>query len=192
MRCFIEIDVPEGIKVQLYEKAQQIKAACQNIDCSINITKKENIHMTLLFLGEVAQKRIDSLIRTLSEVSKNFAAFECSILKAALVPEKEPRMIWVLINDNSFMKKLHHSVKNALAMRDEKRDFAAHITIARLKMKSKGPRSKDALKIKDALSAASIEPVSFKVIEIKLMRSTLKKEGAEYELIKAIPLREYA
>ena len=157
MRCFIEIDVPEGIKGQLYEKAQQIKAACESIDCSMNITKTENIHVTLLFLGEVGEKKIDSLIRTLSEVSKNFASFECSISKAALVPEKEPHMIWVLINDNPFLKRLHFYVKNALAMRDKERDFAAHITITRLKMKSKGLKSKDALRIKDALSAASIE-----------------------------------
>lgn len=54
MRCFIEIDVPDNIKEYIFERITQIKNA--SIGYDFRVVKKENLHVTLAFLGEIDEK----------------------------------------------------------------------------------------------------------------------------------------
>ncbi len=188
MRCFIEIDIPESIKEYLFEKAEIIKRGIADTGYDMRIAKKENIHATLAFLGDVGEKDIEGIIKAASNVSKEFEAFECSISKIEEVPKKYPRMIWVSLNENKAILELYNKLKRALMLKDENRSFEAHITLARLKARKFEKKQPE--KIRDAISQIGTEPLKFDARELKIMQSILKKEGPEYLLIRSIPLNE--
>lgn len=187
MRCFIEIDVPENTKAYLFEKIHALKSVNNCAPYSMNITKKENIHVTLAFLGELDEKGVEKTIETISAIARKFKPFECRLAKIVAFPEKHPRMIWALLDTLPELNRLHDELNRALT--DEKiiekseghNEFKAHVTLVRLK----AARTE---KIKWFADEIYVEPLAFAVREIKLMESLLKKCGAKYMAIKSISL----
>ncbi len=182
MRCFIEIDVPESIKAYLIEKITHIKNTSKGYD--FRITKKENIHVTLAFLGEVNENALEDVIKNTSEIARKFDCIECSLSKIEAVPAKFPRMIWISLNNNQELSKLYEGLKKALMFENEHGRFKAHITIARIKPHGNANNTNTVLNI----GKNDINHLKFRVSELKLMKSTLKSEGPEYDVIKSIPL----
>lgn len=187
MRCFIGIDVPENIKTYLFEKIQALKCMNNHALYGMSITKKENIHVTLAFLGELDEKGAEKAIKTAFGIAKKIKPFECRLLNIMAVPKKHPRMIWALLDTNPELHMLYEALNRALtnekimAKGEEHNEFKAHITLARLK-------AAGTEKIKGFAGEIKIDPRAFMVHEIKIMQSMLKKEGPEYVAIKSISL----
>jgi len=179
MRCFIEIDLPDTVKSYVIEKVMQIKSASTGYD--FRIVKKENLHVTLAFLGEIDEKTLEEIIKKTSAVAGKFCGFECSLSKIEAFPAKSPRMIWITLNENIAFSNLYEELKKALTLENEHAGFKAHITAARLKPDSK---AKKAIIIRKT----ETEPLKFQVRELKIMKSTLKSDGPEYAVMKSIHL----
>lgn len=184
MRCFIEIDTPESIKRYLLETITGLKKACENAGYDFNIVKKENIHVTLAFLGETGERDIGRIVKKASEIAEKYEGFECRISKIEAVPARFPRMIWASLDRIDALRNMYAELRQALKLEDEGREFAPHITLARLKSRGAvNPR-----RITAAVRAINTAEMKFQVRELKIMQSILKKEGPEYVLIKSIPL----
>lgn len=181
MRCFIEIDLPESIKAYIEEKITPIKN--RSSEHIFKPTKKENLHVTLAFLGEIDEKELEKVIKNVSKTAKKFNFFECSISKIEAIPEKFPRMIWVLLNECKELSELYNELKKALMLRDEHGGFKAHITAARI-------RPDKTVKTTTTINKneGELENLKFVVREIKIMQSILKNEGPEYKTIKSVTL----
>lgn len=219
MRCFMEIDIPEGIKAALLDAVKRIRKENPESSRLIGITKGENLHITILFLGEISEAQIGGIIKTASDVAKKFAEFVCTISKIEAVPKKYPRMIWASLDENKALSGLYNELSRAILPKSKKEnDFAAHITLIRIKndagietrqkiaksienvMKipkhicgfSSIPKSRSVPSMELQHLKVNITPMKIPVRELKLMQSVLKKEGSEYTLIKAIKLRELA
>lgn len=181
MRCFIEIELPESIKTYIEEKITHIK---NRISGHIfRPVKKQNLHVTLVFLGETDEKELEEAIRKVSEIAKKFDAFECSLSKIEAFPEKVPRMIWVSLNECKKLSELCNELKKALMLKDEHGGFRAHITAARIR-----PDKTVKTAITIDKNEGELENLKFIVREIKIMQSILKNEGPEYKTIKSITL----
>lgn len=176
MRCFITLDLPanfveEAVNVQnTLVKANLFKG---------KITEKENIHLTLKFLGEV--DNIDEIISRLDQISLN--SFDIKLGKVGVFSKEFVRIIWIaLLGANELQSKIDE-VLSDMFKKEER--FMGHITIARPKIII----DKDALF--DTISKIKIESGKMNAPSFSLMKSTLTPKGPVYEVIKKYPLNLY-
>jgi len=59
MRSFIAIEIPDSIKTELAKLQNELR----RVQADVSWTKPGNIHLTLRFLGEVEEDRMEALKR---------------------------------------------------------------------------------------------------------------------------------
>jgi 2'-5' RNA ligase len=100
---------------------------------------------------------------------------------------RRPRVIWVGIrNGVESLTRLHQGIEPQLGQYGfprDKRRFSPHLTIGRVK----SPRGLQP--ILDRLSTVSYQSEEIPVTAVKVMRSQLKRTGAEYSALKVIDLK---
>lgn len=158
MRLFIALNFKDEIKKYLSDIANRLK------DHSVkgNFTRRENFHLTLVFIGETtkvneiktAMDHID--VRSFYLTLKGFGTFR----------RKGSEIYWMGIEKNETLNRIHHQLTRAL--RDagftiEDRDFNAHLTLGREVV------MREDFDLKNF--AERIEPMSMKINKISLMKS---------------------
>lgn len=96
---------------------------------------REELHLTLHFLGEVDARKLDMVRAALATVKVN--AFPIALKGIGkFPPEGQAQVLWVGVEANAALMALHHSIGAALAdaigFRVEKRPYSPHVTLARL------------------------------------------------------------
>ncbi len=120
MRTFIAIDIPESIKKEIIKIQKQLpKFAGKK-------TEAESLHLTLKFLGEVDEKKIEKIRKMLREIKLN--SFEIQIQKIGMFSD---RIVWLGIkNCNELQKIIDNQLSRLFEMENR---FMGHLTIARIK-----------------------------------------------------------
>ncbi|HLD89061.1 MAG TPA: RNA 2',3'-cyclic phosphodiesterase [Candidatus Nanoarchaeia archaeon] len=173
MRLFIAVEIPEEHKGYLRELQKKIK--CDEA----MMTFVRDFHLTLKFLGEVDEKKIDE-IKGLIDCAdfKRFEAFVDD--KIGFFPsEKNPRVIWLNIEPEEKFAELKEIIDNKLEKLFVKdKNFKAHITLARIKF----VKEKELFQKKiDEIKKNMLEKKHFAVDSFKLKRSVISRKGPEYE-----------
>jgi 2'-5' RNA ligase len=165
-RLFVAIDLPEGIKKQLVAMECGMQGA--------RWVAKEQLHLTLSFIGDVDDLTLQYIRTALKEVvSPAFPLNLCGI--GHFPPGKYPRVLWVGLTACKELLDLQHLVESALrkvGIPPEERRFSPHITIARLKETP----AKRVLALEE--EHKSFASPSFTVSEFHLYSSTLSRNGA--------------
>lgn len=123
MRCFIAIPFPDAVKASLLDCMQQLQRQTQ----SANLTRPENLHLTLAFLGET--DRIAPI-----QAAMRAAAPDRPFSMALAGSGCFQALWWVGLQRNPILIKLAERLQNELRARGfslERRPFRPHITIAR-------------------------------------------------------------
>jgi 2'-5' RNA ligase len=185
-RIFIAINLTEEIRKEL-EKFQ-----FKFSELPARWVKKENLHITLAFLGYVKDEDLPRIIEIAKNVATRHAPFLIKIVKVTYGPPKvsPPRMVWAIGEKNENLWKLQEDLKNALMEmkipqleEEEGRGFIPHITLARIrKWEFKQMEPEERPEIDEDLN------FSFDVKSIEIMESHLKRGGAEYTVLESIPL----
>lgn len=101
------------------------------------IVSKENLHLTLLFLGVVEEKCIKDIIIQAEQVFKNYHPIFLESKGITCVPQKSPRMIWLEFKKNPIFINLVQDLANTLSQfahsKLQKRQVIPHVTLVRLK-----------------------------------------------------------
>ncbi|MBU5678950.1 MAG: RNA 2',3'-cyclic phosphodiesterase [Candidatus Aenigmatarchaeota archaeon] len=164
MRCFVAIDIPN----ELVEKIEKIQKEIE----SNNIKLAKDFHITLKFLGELEENKINEIVSDLEKIKEN--RFEIEIKNLGAFPnEKYIRVLWLGCNSSKLIE-LARKVRNCLKDFGNKEKFTPHITIARIKGKLQNNIYNFISKYKN------VEVGKFEVREFKLKRSTLTPAGAIY------------
>jgi len=90
-RIFIAINLPKEVKKRLTYIQDKYP------ELPIKWTKKENLHITLVFIGEVTDENLMEVCNKISEaVSKN-KTFSIDLNKVLYGPSKKlpPKMVWI-------------------------------------------------------------------------------------------------
>ncbi len=169
MRLFVSIDIPGSIQNKLAEIVP--KAPC------LRKTKKEQLHITLLFLGECSDVETESIINKLRGIS--FSPFELIVHKTGAFPnQNEPRVIWAGVKKQPKLNLLQKTILNELSECKEQEgnhNFTPHITLARV-----GKRFNQHL---SSQIFREFEPMSFLVDSFSLKKSELHPEGSQHKII---------
>jgi len=176
MRTFIAIEISETIRNALV----QIEAHLKYSGADVKWVEKDNIHLTLKFLGEVSEEKVDKIKASLDNVAKGTKPFEMTVKEIGAFPKIEyPRVIWIgLDKGRDESKILAEKIDEALSkigFQKETRPFASHLTIGRVR----SPKNKAALKEKiTSCELVCVSPCS--VPSVILFRSTLTPKGSIY------------
>lgn len=128
-RLFVAVDLPDGLKKDIYAFARQIEQS------GIKLVEEENLHITIRFIGEVPDEIVPEIVSRLEKIK--FQEFECKIKGVGVFPSPSYiKVVWVGLESEQLVK-LVHSVLAALKGigKEEKREFSAHLTIARVNKK---------------------------------------------------------
>ncbi|ABV34595.1 MULTISPECIES: RNA 2',3'-cyclic phosphodiesterase [Pseudothermotoga] len=132
MRTFIAVDVNENVR----GVSQQIVEKLMKRGFKANWVSKENIHLTLFFLGEVQSHKVDEIARHLCHRIMGFPSFSYIVEKLGYFSKQsKPRVIWLGIKSNQALQKLYEEMKSELVKHNfsfEER-FSPHITVGRIK-----------------------------------------------------------
>jgi len=171
MRCFIAFEIPEEVKKVFLEAQSQLNKA----KAKLNLTR--DFHLTLKFLGEVDENKVEEIKKKLNEI--RFDSFETSLTDIGVFPgENSIRVVWVGLEDSEGkIKKLQQEIDSKIELLGFKKDtrFHPHLTLARVKfVEDKQGFTKNLKEIK-------IEKKAFQITEFKLIKSILIPEGPIYE-----------
>ncbi len=168
MRQFIAIPLPEEIKQDIKNIINPIRG----ID-GIRPVKTENLHLTLVFIGD---KGSDAQIESIREVS--FRPFDLSTKSVDLFPARRPRLIWIEIKRTDELSDLHSKLAGIFNIDEE---LKAHITIARIKWLS--PENKKLLM--ELTGQVNPYSIDFRVSHFNLYSSELKPGGPVYRVVES-------
>ena len=187
MRAFIAIELPEGIKNTLSRLQDKLKQC----GADVKWVEPNNIHLTLKFLGEIEEAKLEKINQIIQETAKNKPKYSITLSGLGVFPDvNHPKIIWVGIEDkNSETKLIAEELEEKLQTLNipkEERRFLGHITIGRVK----SWMNKD--KLTEKLSALRIEFAKeencFIAEKITLFKSSLKPNGPVYEALKEVTL----
>lgn len=176
MRTFVAVEIRNDEVLNSISKLQSdfnIKATAVN---------KQNMHFTLLFLGEISEEIAENVKKALSSVT--FKPIDVSFTHLGAFPNPNfPRVIWIGTDEASAKQlvELAHQVEEKLAPLGFKSDkpFKPHLTIFRVKNKiddisKKIERFKETNLGKDVIS------------ELKFKQSILTPNGPIYSDLKVV------
>jgi len=176
MRTFVAAEINNK------ELLDSIKKTQSELDLRAKPINLENMHFTLLFLGEISEQISHKVQDSLSKIE--FSEFDVSFREIGAFPKaRAPRIVWMGTDEEGGKQlcDLAIQVQNALFPLGFHSDkpFRAHITIFRIKNQIGN--------ISDKLERYSSKSFGVqKISEIKLKRSILTPEGPIYSDLQVI------
>jgi len=135
LRVFIAIEIQDRIKDAIENIQEKLK---KTNSIKGKWVSKENIHLTLKFLGDTQIQKIDKIKECIEETFREKNEISCSLKNVGTFPpSKSPRVVWVGIENKKdiiaeYADRLEDSLLK-LHFKKEKRSFKSHITICRVK-----------------------------------------------------------
>ncbi len=172
MRCFLAIEIPDEVKKELARIQTLIP------ESKMKFVERENLHLTLKFLGELSDFQVNKAKEALKQV--NFGKFKANLGEVGVFPSQSfVRVVWVALEPLEKVKELHHLIDAALEKEKFRADsaFESHITLTRVKF------IKDKREFFKKLKEVKVTPIEFTVEKFVLMKSTLTEQGPIYEKI---------
>lgn len=179
MRYFLAIPLNDDIKDYLFLLMEDIKKEFKKHNLKASFVPKKNLHLTLMFLGELNDEKIDKIKNFIGKLK--IKPFKFKIKTLGFFPnENLIRVLWVGIEPDKEVIKLQKNIdESLLEVLELKRDheFGAHITLARIK------ESKYTIKILSPIKKMKLKEFEQNVDYFYLYRSELHKDGAKYFLL---------
>ena len=176
-RIFLAINIPLEIKKELLEYKKKWP------ELPARWTAQDNLHVTLVFLGNTSVKELEDVQKIVSNVAVNHAPFILFLSQITYGPtEKQPKMIWAKGDESKELLSLQQDLAKALG-RKEENSFSLHVTLARL-------NAWEFKKIEFEERPDITKEISLKVRvnTIDIMESVTKHREITYSCIESIPL----
>jgi 2'-5' RNA ligase len=181
VRTFVALELSDRLKEGILALAEEFRAR----GVRASWAKRPTLHLTLKFLGDVEESELPEVVAAVARASSGVSAFDLETVRLGAFPSpRRPRVLWVGVRPCDELFALHEGLEDELSelgFQRERRRFHPHVTIGRIR----DPRAESVQTILDELVAPEERVV---VEEVRVMRSTLRPEGALHELVEAVPL----
>lgn len=179
MRTFFCIELEDDLKEKLDKVAQVLK---QGTAAKVNWVKRENLHVTLKFLGEVNPESLEELRQAAEAASDSISPFKLILDRVGAFPSPaRPRVIWIGSRvEPEEAHRLYDRLEenlNSLGFEPEGKRYIPHVTLGRVKERDRG-------RLKELATAiGNIDQFEFtaEASGITLMESKLTPRGPIYE-----------
>jgi RNA 2',3'-cyclic 3'-phosphodiesterase len=179
-RIFVAIDISEEARRKASEYIESLR---RRFPASrVGWDKSEKLHLTLKFLGETSDAQLAELTKAVEKAAREISSFKLRIADTGVFPSRrKARVLWLGVEDEKeSLRKLNEALENECerhGLTREKRDFKAHLTIARLREPEKS-RSLVEAHLQEEFAA-----IEFEVSEIVIYQSELSPQGSRYTIV---------
>ena len=175
MRTFVAVEIHDEKVLDIIAKTQsdfKIKATPVN---------KQNMHFTLLFLGEISEDAVENVKKEISKIT--FQPIEVKFTHVGTFPNpRSPRVVWIGVDDEAAKKLVELALQvekklEPLGFRSDK-PFRPHLTIFRIKNKM------DLSQIIDKFK--NVDFGKDMITELKFKQSVLTPSGPIYSDLQVV------
>jgi 2'-5' RNA ligase len=180
IRTFVAVDLGKTIRDRIVALQENLAQA----GTEVKWVEPENLHVTLLFLGEVDERALPPVCRVVAECAGQHAPFPLSIETAGSFPNlRRPRILWVGAGEGTQpLCALHDALEPPLldlgCYRREERQYTPHITLGRVRSDRPTADLSTALARKAGWKGGEIT-----VRELLVMSSELTPKGPNYTVL---------
>jgi RNA 2',3'-cyclic 3'-phosphodiesterase len=133
MRLFIAIDPPPDIR----EKLRPLQEKLQATKADVRWVAPENLHITVKFLGEVAETLLPEILARLTAAAAQVPAFPLELEGLSRFPDKGPARVIIsrVLSPDQRITKLHRLIDSALGgigLPLDTRALTPHLTLGRV------------------------------------------------------------
>ena len=184
IRTFIAIDIPEKLRKTI----ANLQSGLKGLGGKITWVKPENIHLTLKFLGNTEENKIEIIAEKLEQAVLSFNRFEIKFKAIGAFPNfRRAKVFWVgCVENKDTLTELANKIDQLMSeveFEREKRQFSAHLTIGRVR---------DHRGIEPVITMLQQEKYfageNFVVKEVSLIKSELTRQGPIYTPLKKIQI----
>ncbi len=180
MRLFFAVELSPELVGWVRSATERLKPLGQNL----RWTLPEKAHLTLSFLGELPDSRLPALREAARAAAAGRSPFGLAFGGlGAFDSWKKVKVVWAGVAEGAAsLEGLAEALRRELDSRSvplEKRDFAAHLTLARARTPGAQPK----------LASASLPPAPRLAVEsLSLMLSRMGEAGTRYEALERFRL----
>src|SRR5712692_9187014 len=179
IRTFIAVDLDKTVRNRTVALQETLKES----GTEVKWVEPENLHVSLLFLGEVDEREVADVCRIVSETTQQHSSFTMNVETAGCFPHaRRPRVLWVGVGaGKQELCAIHDSLEIALldlGFRREDRKYSPHITLGRVKSDRSTDNLASALAQQAGWKGGEIQ-----VSEVLVMGSKLTPQGPEYTVL---------
>lgn len=178
MRLFVALSIPDDVAHALMLLQGGVPGA--------RWQRREQLHLTLRFIGEVDGRDARALDDALAGIDA--PAFELQLHGVGQFGNRQPHSLWVAARKNDLLDHLQRKVDNAIRRVGQPQDahkFMPHVTLARLK-------NPEMDKLRQWLTGnALFASNEFPVTSFCLYSSKLTSDGSIYRIEQEYPLRGF-
>ncbi len=179
-RIFVAVDISDEARERAADHIDKMRQLAKGV--RVGWERPEKLHITLKFLGNVEEERLEQISDRVGVVATRFLPFGMAVTGTGVFPRVEqPRVLWLGIeNADGSLAEIASQLDSGLprlGFEKEKRKFSPHLTIARIRepQKAKG--------LADAHLQSRFEAVQFTVSELVVYESELKPTGSVYSVV---------
>jgi 2'-5' RNA ligase len=178
VRAFFGLPVPEPQR----EDLARFVAACTQAAPQFRWTPKDNLHLTIRFVGNVERAMVDTVAGALAQ--RSLAAFDLELGDVGTFGRgRAARVVWLGLRAGAeAASELAARVEEecvSAGLPAESRPYQAHLTLARA-------RSREGSRLPDLPAMPRVQP--WRAGELVLYSSRLARTGAVYETIRTLRL----
>jgi 2'-5' RNA ligase len=168
-------------------KVAEVRARLEKRLAGIRWVEPENFHLTLKFLGDIAESRIEPIVTALSRVTRATPRFTMTGRGLGVFPDfRRPRVLWMGLEGEA-LGRLAGEVEKVceeLGFHPEPREFSPHLTIGRWRglVRGQAGLNQEVARWKDYSFG------EWRVTEMTLFQSRLGSGGARYTALAILPL----
>jgi 2'-5' RNA ligase len=179
-RTFIAVETSADIRAS----AGALQESLARTGAQVKWTSPETMHVTLLFLGEVDDRDLHSICRTVREVAASEPPFPLRVSGVGAFPTpRRPKILWAGLTEGAEeLQRLHRKLEAKLidlgCYRKEERGYTPHLTLGRVQ------RETDEFALARELpKLQSWDGGRTVVEEVLVFSSELQRTGPEYTVL---------
>jgi len=176
LRAFIGVPISEDVRAALAQEQARLRPT----GARVGWVAPENIHITLVFLGDVFAAQLPALAAALDETAAEYAPFRVAAAGLGFFGSpRAPRVLWAGLRDPenrlaALQRRIAERV-SALGLKLEDRAFHPHLTLGRVRA------SRGAAALTAAVGSANDTPYGgIGVDRVLLLQSHLQSQGVRY------------
>jgi RNA 2',3'-cyclic 3'-phosphodiesterase len=179
-RTFIAVELEQFTRDRLRGLQEQLSSAAEGVKW----VEPENLHLTLIFLGEVDERQLPKVCSAVADASAPLEPFAFTLAGLGAFPmPRRPRTLIAKVSEGAEqLIALHAAIEAPLldlgCYRREGRPFSPHVTFGRVKREGGS----------DNLAAALLKYGAWQggqthVREVRVLASELRPDGPEYTVL---------
>lgn len=186
IRSFLAFELPIDIKRAVKLVSGEVGRSLPDL----RRVKVDNIHLTVVFIGNIREEDLPPIQLAVERACLRFGPFDVSVSGIGVFPNiRRPRVLWLGLDGEierlSFLKDELHKQLKPFGLKEEKRRFRPHLTLARFRKPEKGGTDLESILERHKDLSGPVDQID----ELILFKSDLRPDGAHYTKLKSWVLR---